>query len=168
MSDAGRVSGVRIRHSLSSPVSTASFSFVFTACTTTLLNSRHSFHPHFTAIGGFAFYALLELSSPTSPPEFPALGLPTMSSEIEVVDGVQESKDRDAANGNVNGTIEGGVDGESLRDDVYTADVYGYLEKLPRLVESEGCSVSQPDTAEYIIEVFPSHSLSAYLLHIDV
>ncbi|KAI3767401.1 hypothetical protein L2E82_17500 [Cichorium intybus] len=60
-----------------------------------------------------------------------------MSSEVEVVDGVQESKDRDAANCNVNGMIEGGVDGESLRDDVYTADVYGYLEKLPRLVESE-------------------------------
>lgn len=68
-----------------------------------------------------------------------------------MVDEVQESKDRDAANGNGNGngTIEGGVDEESLRDDVYTAAAYGDLEKLQRLVESEGCSVSQPDSLGY-------------------
>ncbi|KAK1420957.1 hypothetical protein QVD17_22956 [Tagetes erecta] len=69
-----------------------------------------------------------------------------MSSEIEVVDEVHESRDRDAAG---NGTIEGGVDEESLRDDVYTAAAYGDLEKLQRLVESEGCSVSQPDSLGY-------------------
>ncbi|XP_024965595.1 protein S-acyltransferase 24-like isoform X5 [Cynara cardunculus var. scolymus] len=95
-----------------------------------------------------------------------------MSSEIEVVDEVEESRDRDAGTGNGNGTIEAGVDEESLRDDVYTAAAYGDLEKLQRLVESEGCSVSQPDSlgyyalqwaalnnraaaAQYIIEVFP-------------
>ncbi|KAD3067952.1 hypothetical protein R6Q59_018048 [Mikania micrantha] len=69
-----------------------------------------------------------------------------MSSEIEVVDEVQESRDRDAAG---NGTVEGGVDEEILRDDVYTAAAYGDLEKLQRLVESEGCSVSQPDGLGY-------------------
>ncbi|KAJ9548705.1 hypothetical protein OSB04_021248 [Centaurea solstitialis] len=76
-----------------------------------------------------------------------------MSSEIEVVDEVaesRESRDRDAGNG----TIEaagggGGVDEESLRDDVYTAAAYGDLEKLQRLVESEGCSVSEPDSLGY-------------------
>ncbi|KAI3771768.1 hypothetical protein L6452_02936 [Arctium lappa] len=74
-----------------------------------------------------------------------------MSSEIEVVDEVEESRDRDAGtgNGNGNGTIEAGVDEESLRDDVYTAAAYGDLEKLQRLVESEGCSVSQPDSLGY-------------------
>ncbi|KAL7586252.1 protein S-acyltransferase 24 [Lactuca sativa] len=72
-----------------------------------------------------------------------------MSSEIEVVDEVQESRDRDAATGNGNGTTEGGVDEDSLRDDVYTAAAYGDLEKLQRLVESEGCSVSQPDNLGY-------------------
>lgn len=94
-----------------------------------------------------------------------------MSSEIEVVDEVQESRDRDAATGNGNGTTAGGVDEDSLRDDVYTAAAYGDLEKLQRLVESEGCSVSQPDNlgyyalqwaalnnraaaAQYIIQVF--------------
>ncbi|KAI3811240.1 hypothetical protein L1987_20959 [Smallanthus sonchifolius] len=69
-----------------------------------------------------------------------------MPSEIEVVDEVQESRDRDAAG---NGTVEGGVDEEILKDDVYTAAAYGDLEKLQRLVESEGCSVSQPDNLGY-------------------
>ncbi|KAI3801786.1 hypothetical protein L1987_29901 [Smallanthus sonchifolius] len=69
-----------------------------------------------------------------------------MSSEIEVVDEVRESRDRDAAG---NGTVEGGVDEEILKDDVYTAAAYGDLEKLQRLVESEGCSVSQPDNLGY-------------------
>ncbi|KAL4583327.1 hypothetical protein LXL04_007897 [Taraxacum kok-saghyz] len=42
-----------------------------------------------------------------------------MSSEIEVVDEVQESIDRDAATGNGIGTTEEGLYEESLRDDVF-------------------------------------------------
>lgn len=41
------------------------------------------------------------------------------------------------------------VDDDSLRNDVYTAAAYGDLEKLQRLVESEGCSVSEPDNHGY-------------------
>ncbi|WVZ77593.1 hypothetical protein U9M48_025446 [Paspalum notatum var. saurae] len=35
---------------------------------------------------------------------------------------------------------------EALNDDVYTGAAYGDLEKLQRLVEREGCSVTEPDT----------------------
>ncbi|CAN1177087.1 Protein S-acyltransferase 24 [Linum perenne] len=38
---------------------------------------------------------------------------------------------------------------ESLRNDVYTAAAYGDLVKLQRLVEIEGCSVSDPDGLGY-------------------
>lgn len=38
---------------------------------------------------------------------------------------------------------------DSLRNDVYTAAAYGDMEKLQRLVESEGCSVSEPDALGY-------------------
>ncbi|KAJ6741907.1 PROTEIN S-ACYLTRANSFERASE 24 [Salix viminalis] len=38
---------------------------------------------------------------------------------------------------------------DSLKNDVYTAAAYGDLEKLQRLVESEGCSVSVPDSIGY-------------------
>lgn len=66
-----------------------------------------------------------------------------MSSEIEVVD-----ESRDTGNGTVD--EKGIVDEEEiLRDDIYTAAAYGDLEKLQRLVESEGCSVSQPDSLGY-------------------
>lgn len=41
------------------------------------------------------------------------------------------------------------MDEESLRNDVYTAAAYGDLEKLQRLVECEGCSVSEPDGLGY-------------------
>ena len=99
-----------------------------------------------------------------------------------MVEEVQPSKQSGVggvvANGNGNGNyggnngVVGGVgDDESLRNDVYTAAAYGDLEKLHRLVESEGCSVSEPDglgyyalqwaalnnitaAARYIIEVF--------------
>ncbi|KAI7738966.1 hypothetical protein M8C21_018833 [Ambrosia artemisiifolia] len=67
-----------------------------------------------------------------------------MSSEIEVVDEVQQSRD---LNTPTNGTTT--TDEEILKDDVYTAAAYGDLEKLQRLVESEGCSVSQPDSLGY-------------------
>ncbi|GKB81595.1 protein S-acyltransferase 24 [Tanacetum coccineum] len=65
-----------------------------------------------------------------------------MSSEIEVVDEVQESTDREI------GQVEVEEE-EVLKDDIYTAAAYGDLEKLQRLVESEGCSVSKPDSLGY-------------------
>ncbi|KAJ0749646.1 putative protein S-acyltransferase [Helianthus annuus] len=64
-----------------------------------------------------------------------------MSSEIEVVE-----ESRDLNNTAADGTP---IDEEILRDDVYTAAAYGDLEKLQRLVESDGCSVSQPDSLGY-------------------
>ncbi|KAH8506428.1 hypothetical protein H0E87_013302 [Populus deltoides] len=76
-----------------------------------------------------------------------------MSSEIEIVeeDVVAQSNDRESAavnGGNSNNGVA--VAGEdSLRNDVYTAAAYGDLEKLQRLVESEGCSVSVPDNLGY-------------------
>ncbi|KAK9269631.1 hypothetical protein L1049_001408 [Liquidambar formosana] len=78
-----------------------------------------------------------------------------MSSEIEVVDEV-ESRDPAATTTAVAGGEEasgigggGGGTDESLRNDVYTAAAYGDLEKLQRLVECEGCSVSEPDGLGY-------------------
>ncbi|KAJ7544664.1 hypothetical protein O6H91_09G088600 [Diphasiastrum complanatum] len=38
---------------------------------------------------------------------------------------------------------------EELKDDVYTAAAYGVLDKLRRLVEQGGCSVSVPDAGGY-------------------
>ncbi|GAB4832765.1 Protein S-acyltransferase 24 [Ancistrocladus abbreviatus] len=75
-----------------------------------------------------------------------------MTSEIEVVDEV-ESRDREASA--PTSAVAGGGDGgiaineEPLKDDVYTAAAYGDMEKLQRLVESEGCSVSEPDGLGY-------------------
>uniref|UniRef100_A0A6N2KDZ1 protein S-acyltransferase n=1 Tax=Salix viminalis TaxID=40686 RepID=A0A6N2KDZ1_SALVM len=76
-----------------------------------------------------------------------------MSSEFEIVeeDAVAQSNVRELAavnGGNSNNGIA--VVGEdSLKNDVYTAAAYGDLEKLQRLVESEGCSVSVPDSIGY-------------------
>ncbi|KAJ0029815.1 hypothetical protein Pint_13842 [Pistacia integerrima] len=67
-----------------------------------------------------------------------------MSSEIEVVEEVDQSSQ--SQNHQSNDVV---VDEESLRNDVYTAAAYGDLEKLQRLVESEGCSVSEPDGLGY-------------------
>ena len=92
-----------------------------------------------------------------------------MSSEIEVVDDAGETS---TAGDSGAGAGAGGGE-ESLRNDVYTAAAYGDLEKLQRLVESEGCSVAEPDgngyyalqwaalnnrtaAAQYIIEVLVS------------
>ncbi|PPS01050.1 hypothetical protein GOBAR_AA19613 [Gossypium barbadense] len=80
-----------------------------------------------------------------------------MSSEIEVVEDVQPLKQLDGvlANGNGyygggnNGVVGGFVDDESLRNDVYTVAAYGDLEKLQRLVEYEGRSLSEPDGLGY-------------------
>ncbi|KAK4854426.1 hypothetical protein QYF36_023717 [Acer negundo] len=65
-----------------------------------------------------------------------------MSSEIEVVEEVGQSQNHHSENGVV-------VADENLRNDVYTAAAYGDLEKLQRLVECEGCSVSEPDGLGY-------------------
>ncbi|RZS00399.1 hypothetical protein BHM03_00030097 [Ensete ventricosum] len=69
-----------------------------------------------------------------------------MASEIEVVDdviGIGGGAPVPAGGG-------GGAEGdEALKNDVYTAAAYGDLEKLQRLVEAEGCSVSEPDGAGY-------------------
>lgn len=95
-----------------------------------------------------------------------------MASEIEVVDEV-EFKSTSAGGISVAGESianDANTD-ESLRNDVYTAAAYGDMEKLQRLVEREGFSVSEPDglgyyalqwaalnnrtaAAQYIIEVF--------------
>ncbi|XP_057501036.1 protein S-acyltransferase 24-like [Actinidia eriantha] len=71
-----------------------------------------------------------------------------MASEIEVVEEV-ESRDREsaAAGGGEAAAISG--DDDSLRNDVYTAAAYGDMEKLQRLVESEDCSISEPDGLGY-------------------
>ncbi|OVA19189.1 zinc finger protein [Macleaya cordata] len=66
-----------------------------------------------------------------------------MSSEIEVVEEIK-SQDRETTTGNGETNND-----ESLRNDVYTAAAYGDMEKLQRLVESEGCSVSEPDGLGY-------------------
>lgn len=76
-----------------------------------------------------------------------------MSSEIEVVEEVQTgnsvfSNGNGVGTGNENGNGMA-VNDESLRNDVYTAAAYGDMEKLRRLVESEGCSVSEPDGLGY-------------------
>ncbi|KHG04996.1 Palmitoyltransferase AKR1 [Gossypium arboreum] len=79
-----------------------------------------------------------------------------MSSEIEVVEEAVPLKQLSGvvANGNEYGGGHHGVvgdvaDDESLKNDVYTAAAYGDLEKLQRLVESEGCSLSEPDGLGY-------------------
>ncbi|CAL9112169.1 unnamed protein product [Musa textilis] len=69
-----------------------------------------------------------------------------MASEIEVVD-------EGTSVGGVAPVPAGGGGGaegdEALKNDVYTAAAYGDLEKLQRLVEADGCSVSEPDGAGY-------------------
>uniref|UniRef100_A0A7N0TBX6 S-acyltransferase n=1 Tax=Kalanchoe fedtschenkoi TaxID=63787 RepID=A0A7N0TBX6_KALFE len=74
----------------------------------------------------------------------------SMSSEIQVAREV-ESGDP-AGDGGAEGSRDGGNGmgrEESLRSDVYAAAAYGDMEKLQRLVESEGCSVSEPDGMGY-------------------
>lgn len=70
-----------------------------------------------------------------------------MSSEIEVVEEVQSRDQQPTAS--AGGLGSGELGKESLRNDVYTAAAYGDLEKLHRLVEQEGCSVSEPDGLGY-------------------
>ncbi|PKI66750.1 hypothetical protein CRG98_012945 [Punica granatum] len=65
-----------------------------------------------------------------------------MSSEIEVVEEVQQPAGSGASG-------ENQVDSDSLKNDVYTAAAYGDIEKMRRLVESEGASVAEPDGLGY-------------------
>ncbi|WOK95073.1 hypothetical protein Cni_G03780 [Canna indica] len=68
-----------------------------------------------------------------------------MASEIEVVD-----EGAGVGRGSAEASGGGGAEGEdALKNDVYTAAAYGDLEKLQRLVEAEGCSVSEPDGGGY-------------------
>ncbi|WJX90402.1 Protein S-acyltransferase 24 [Trifolium repens] len=69
-----------------------------------------------------------------------------MSSEIEVVEEVQSRRDQQSTPSSSAG-VE--VSEDSLRNDVYTAAAYGDLEKLHRLVELEGCLVTEPDGLGY-------------------
>ncbi|KAK4781261.1 hypothetical protein SAY87_017367 [Trapa incisa] len=66
-----------------------------------------------------------------------------MSSEIEVVEEAQQPA------GGTDGSVESQVDSASLKNDVYTAAAYGQMEKMRRLVESEGASISEPDGLGY-------------------
>lgn len=68
-----------------------------------------------------------------------------MSSEIEVVDDI-DAPPATTTGATSNGTV---IEADHLRNDVYTAAAYGDMEKLQRLVEIEGCSVSQPDGLGY-------------------
>ncbi|KAI3961688.1 hypothetical protein MKW92_031950 [Papaver armeniacum] len=77
-----------------------------------------------------------------------------MSSEIEVVVEEEEIEKTTTNNGKneVVSSTETNIkndNDESLRNDVYTAAAYGDMEKLQRLVESERCSVSEPDGLGY-------------------
>ncbi|KAL1547975.1 Protein S-acyltransferase 24 [Salvia divinorum] len=65
-----------------------------------------------------------------------------MASEIEVVEEVESTDHR-------TNSAAAAPEDESLRNDVYTAAAYGDMEKLQRLVESEGCSVAEPDALGY-------------------
>ncbi|KAL0427271.1 UNVERIFIED_CONTAM: protein S-acyltransferase 24 [Sesamum latifolium] len=65
-----------------------------------------------------------------------------MSSEIEVVEEEESRYHLKKATPII-------VEDESLRNDVYTAAAYGDMEKLQRLVEREGCLVSEPDALGY-------------------
>ncbi|XP_057750143.1 protein S-acyltransferase 24 isoform X1 [Arachis stenosperma] len=67
-----------------------------------------------------------------------------MSSEIEVVEEVQSTNHNQSPP-----SASSDVPEESLRNDVYAAAAYGDLEKLQRLVERKGCSVSEPDGLGY-------------------
>ncbi|XP_047321320.1 protein S-acyltransferase 24-like isoform X2 [Impatiens glandulifera] len=69
-----------------------------------------------------------------------------MASEIiEVVEDVESKDDKPSGGKEV---AKGEEDG-NLKNDVYTAAAYGDMEKLQRLVESEGCSVSEADGLGY-------------------
>ncbi|XP_024631328.1 protein S-acyltransferase 24 [Medicago truncatula] len=67
-----------------------------------------------------------------------------MSSEIKVMEKVHPQQ-------SISLSSTGEVAEDSLRNDVYTAAAYGDLEKLRRLVEQEGCLVTEPDGLGYYV-----------------
>jgi palmitoyltransferase len=77
------------------------------------------------------------------------------SSEIEVIDDTSTVSTAAAATGDGSGSSaaagagQEGEEDEALKDDVYTGAAYGDLEKLQRLVEREGRSVTEPDALGY-------------------
>jgi hypothetical protein len=95
---------------------------------------------------------------------------PMASSEIEVVEDATPAATSGGAGRAVAEVARQEGEGEALKDDVYTGAAYGDLEKLHRLVEREGRSVTVQDalgyhalqwaalnnrvaTAQYILEV---------------
>ena len=68
-----------------------------------------------------------------------------MASEIEVLEDTTAA----AAGGAAAAGEAEAAEEESLKDDVYTGAAYGDLEKLHRLVELEGRSVTEPDGLGY-------------------
>ncbi|XP_051150556.1 protein S-acyltransferase 24-like [Andrographis paniculata] len=75
-----------------------------------------------------------------------------MASEIEIVEEVEPEVGGQRSENFADGGEEkaaAAVQDETLRNDVYTNAAYGNMENLQRLVESEGCSVSEPDALGY-------------------
>ncbi|CAN6237356.1 unnamed protein product [Urochloa humidicola] len=75
------------------------------------------------------------------------------SSEIEVVDDTETVSTAPATADGARPAVAAGAgqegDEEALKDDVYTGAAYGDLEKLHRLVERVGRSVTEPDALGY-------------------
>uniref|UniRef100_A0A0E0JWH2 S-acyltransferase n=1 Tax=Oryza punctata TaxID=4537 RepID=A0A0E0JWH2_ORYPU len=75
-----------------------------------------------------------------------------MASEIEVLEdttAAAPATTTSTGGGEVAGVGTGEGEAEALKDDVYTGAAYGDLEKLHRLVEREGRSVTEPDALGY-------------------
>ncbi|BBN08262.1 palmitoyltransferase ZDHHC13/17 [Marchantia polymorpha subsp. ruderalis] len=71
-----------------------------------------------------------------------------MASEIEILAETPTRESEAAASEGIN-FAKSQEEENQRRNDVYTAAAYGDLEKLKRLVEEEGCSVSEPDASGY-------------------
>uniref|UniRef100_A0A0D9VD18 Isoleucyl-tRNA synthetase n=1 Tax=Leersia perrieri TaxID=77586 RepID=A0A0D9VD18_9ORYZ len=72
-----------------------------------------------------------------------------MASEIEVLEDTTTTTTAVAPATSTGAEGEGEAEAEALKDDVYTGAAYGDLEKLHRLVEREGRSVTEPDALGY-------------------
>lgn len=75
-------------------------------------------------------------------------GFSRMASEIEILAETPTRESEAAASEGIN-FAKSQEEENQRRNDVYTAAAYGDLEKLKRLVEEEGCSVSEPDASGY-------------------
>ena len=97
----------------------------------------------------------LRVLSRSPPPPLPSLRPnpeepdPAMASEIEVLEDTTAAAVVTATATGVAAAGEADAPEESLKDDVYTGAAYGDLEKLHRLVEREGRSVTEPDGLGY-------------------